>query len=140
LLGGATPPAAQSPPPIETPTDTSAPPAETLPTGEAPAGTEARTPNAEGNPAEPTSGDFYRALFARDAQRDQTSLAAIGITDTVAPGATEQAPQDEPVDFDGGVREPAPPPSNPDAEHADLVYDLLAPKTATHRGGGWWAE
>jgi hypothetical protein len=29
-----------------------------------------------------------------------------------------------PVDFDGGVREPAPPPSDPEAEHNQLVANL----------------
>ncbi len=40
-----------------------------------------------------------------------------------------------PPSFDGGAREPAPPPSDPEGDHAALMAELLRAPTS---GGGQW--
>jgi len=37
----------------------------------------------------------------------------------------ELVSESEPVNFDGGVREPAPPPSDPEADHDQLILDWV---------------
>jgi hypothetical protein len=65
-------------------------------------------------------------------QRNEALLRAVG-----------HLPQEEPPpeaegkpDFDGGAREPAPPPSNPVQEHDNFLLKLL--ENAPRGGGGEW--
>jgi hypothetical protein len=61
------------------------------------------------------------------AERNRALLQALGLVQSEAPTELEGK-----VDFDGGVREPVPSPSNPTQDHDELVVNLLQ----EHRGGG----
>ena len=54
------------------------------------------------------NADFIRALFG-----------------TPAPPPPPEPDPDAPPEFDGGVREPEPPPSDPQREHAELLAKLI---------------
>jgi hypothetical protein len=76
--------------------------------------------------------------FSEKAARDRAVLGALhpGIF-----GNEEPSPDPEgPPNFDGGVREPAPGPSDPVAEHNDLVADLWSAKRVSQGPLGWQVE
>jgi hypothetical protein len=65
-------------------------------------------------------------------ERDLALLRMFGyIEDTELPAESEGK-----VDFDGGVREPAPPPADPEREHNDFVLELF--ENTKLGGGGVW--
>lgn len=58
-------------------------------------------------------------------------LVALGL----APAEPEQTTEEQPPDFDRGAREPAPGPSDPEAEHNEFLLDIL--RRAGQGGGDW---
>lgn len=70
--------------------------------------------------------------MSAESQRMLASL--FGLAPANQPTAEpEQEPG--PPDFDGGVREPAPGPSDPEAEHGEFLIEMLRNTTG---GGGQW--
>jgi hypothetical protein len=66
------------------------------------------------------------------ARRNAALIAALhGIEESEEPQEPEGPPN-----FDGGVREPAPVPSDPEQEHNELVLDFLQAKQM-EGGPGW---
>jgi hypothetical protein len=47
---------------------------------------------------------------------------------------------DAAVDFDAGVREPVPLPSDPGADHNEVVSELLSARQVTRGAWGWDVE
>jgi hypothetical protein len=64
-------------------------------------------------------------------QRNEALLRALGLVQSEEPTEPEGK-----VDFDGGVRQPAPDPGNPTREHDQLIAELLRAKQA--EGGSPW--
>jgi hypothetical protein len=61
------------------------------------------------------------------AERNRALLQSLGLVQSEEPAEPEGPP-----DFDGGVREPVPPQSNPQEDHNAFITTLLQ----EHRGGG----
>jgi len=62
------------------------------------------------------------------AERNRALLQSLGLVQSEEPTTEAEGPPD----FDGGVREPVPSPSNPMQDHDAWVLNLLQ----EHRGGG----
>jgi hypothetical protein len=89
---------------------------------------------AQPEPTGRTDAEFLSALFSERKQR--AGLEALGL---VEPEAEEsgKADDDRAVDFNGGARQPAPSPSDPERDHAELITELAAPKEVERSFGGW---
>jgi hypothetical protein len=77
---------------------------------------------------------FYNEKEARN----RAVLGALhpGMFESESPPAEAEGPPD----FDGGVRKPAPGPSDPAAEHSEMIADLFGPKQVSHGPLGWQVE
>lgn len=60
----------------------------------------------------------------------------LGLVPANQPTAEPEPEQEGPPDFDGGARETAPGPSDPEAEHNDFLIEAL--KNMPSGGGGQW--
>lgn len=82
----------------------------------------------------PNTGELL-AFALRDENKAQLGRLVVGDVDE----EPEQEP-DGPPSFDGGAREMAPPPSDPDADHNAAIADLFAglPRRGTGTGGEEW--
>ena len=71
-----------------------------------------------------TEADHNALIIAALAAPDQRFVNGFPFpADDTAPAATSD--EEPPVDFDGGTREPAPPPSDPEAEHGSWLFDAI---------------
>jgi hypothetical protein len=89
---------------------------------------------AQPEPTGPTDAEFLTELFNDRKQR--AGLEALGLVES-EPEEAGKSDDDRKVDFDGGARQPAPSPSDPERDHAELVTELAAAKEVERGAGGW---
>jgi hypothetical protein len=111
---------------------------------------EARVAELEQKAAEPTDTEHTQAetisaLLARQDRKGKAGLVRLGLAQPgpepmdLAEGVDGEQDVNREPDFDAGVREPAPLPTDPAADHNEVVHELLAAKEI-RRGGAWGWE